>query len=72
MADRPLRRFRPLIALACAVGLLAFALPGLAGTYPQTTLEPRSEVARLIDGLLDNIVFWCTIIFVLLRIPARA
>jgi len=67
MADRPLRRFGPLIALACAIGLLAFALPGLAGTYPQTTLEPRSEVARLIDGLLDNIVFWCTIIFVLVE-----
>jgi cytochrome c oxidase subunit 2 len=67
MADRPLRRFRPWIALAVAIAALAFALPGLAGTYPQTTLEPRSEVARLIDALLDNIVLWCVIIFVLVE-----
>jgi cytochrome c oxidase subunit 2 len=67
MAERPLRRFRPLIALACAVGLLVLALPGLAETYPQTTLEPKSEIARLIDGLLDNIVIWCVIIFVLVE-----
>jgi len=67
MAERPLRRFRPLIALAVAFGLLALALPGLAGTFPQTTLEPRSEVARLIDNLLDSIVFWCTVIFILVE-----
>ena len=67
MAERPLRRFRPLIALFVAFGLLAIALPGLAGNYPQTTLEPKSEVARLIDGLLDNIGLWCTLIFVLVE-----
>lgn len=67
MAERPLRHFRTLIALAIAFGLLAFALPGLAGPNPQTTLEPKSEVARLIDQLLDNIVLWCVIIFVLVE-----
>src|SRR5258705_10896377 len=67
MAERALRRFRPLIAFALAIGLLALALPGFASPYPQTTLEPQSEIARLIDGLLDNIVLWCVIIFVLVE-----
>src|SRR5690349_6794748 len=68
MADRPLRRFRPLIALAVALCIAVAAGAAVAaGHYPQTTLEPKSEVARLIDGLLDNIVFWCTVIFVLVE-----
>ena len=67
MAERALRRFRPLIAFALAIGLLVLALPGFASPYPQTTLEPQSEIARLIDGLLDNIVLWCVIIFVLVE-----
>ena len=71
MADRPLRRLRTFVAVALALGLVALMLvlarPGLASPYPQTTLEPHSQVAQMIDALLDNIVLWCVIIFVIVE-----
>ena len=67
MADRSLRRLRLVVAGLLGLALLALALPGLAGQYPQTTLEPKSQLAAMQDALLDTIVFWCVIIFVLVE-----
>jgi cytochrome c oxidase subunit 2 len=73
MADRkrPLLPFA-LIALA-VLAVLAFAAGDAAtswaqsSTHPQTTLEPKSEVARAIDHVLDGIVLWVIIIFVVVQ-----
>jgi len=67
MAERSLRRLRLVVAGLLGLALLALALPGIAGQYPQTTLEPKSQLAVWQNDLLNNIVFWCVIIFVLVE-----
>ena len=73
MADRtrltfPLAFAFAVMAAVAIVTLAAFAPdPSWAQAYPQTTLEPKSEVARSIDGLLDGIVVWVIIIFVVVE-----
>jgi cytochrome c oxidase subunit II len=52
--------------IALAALLLAFA-PDAWAQYPQTTLEPRSEIGRSIDQLLDNILVWVILIFVVVE-----
>ncbi len=72
MADRKRSPF-PLVLLALAavacLGLLALPLDAswAQGPYPQTTLEPKSEVARSIDRVLDDIVIWVIVIFVIVE-----
>jgi cytochrome c oxidase subunit 2 len=68
MAER-LRRL-VVTSLACAaLGLALFALsdPAFAQTYPQTTLEPKSEVAHLQDKLWDDIFVWIVGIFIVVE-----
>ena len=73
MADRKRSPFPfALLAIATLAVLALLVLPSSAswaqGTpYPQTTLEPRSEVARAIDDVLDGIVVWVIIIFVVVE-----
>ena len=67
MPDRSLRRLRLVVAVLIGLGVLALALPGIASQYPQTTLEPKSNLALMQDVLLRDIVFWCVIIFVLVE-----
>ncbi len=57
------------VLLAAFVLVAGDAATGWAqsSTYPQTTLEPRSEVARAIDDVLDGIVLWVIIIFVVVQ-----
>jgi cytochrome c oxidase subunit 2 len=75
MADRKRSSFSLALTAMAAVAVLACLVlaagPDPAGaqiaTYPQTTLEPKSEVARSIDEVLDGIVVWVIIIFVVVE-----
>ena len=56
------RSFR-LVAVLC---LLALVLAGCSSqNYPQTTLLPRGDFARIADDLLDTTVKWALLVFVL-------
>ena len=58
------RSFR-LVAALC---LLALVLAGCSSEhYPQTTLLPRGDFARIVDDLLDTTVRWALLVFVLVR-----
>ena len=46
---------------------LLTVLAGCAPEYPNTTFEPRSDFARTIDDLWDQLLFWGTIVFVLVE-----
>jgi cytochrome c oxidase subunit 2 len=51
----------------CAPALFLLFLLGCAENYPQTTLLPRGDFARLVDSLFRTTVFWATIVFVLVE-----
>jgi cytochrome c oxidase subunit 2 len=57
--------FRRLARLAPALCLLLLA--GCAQNYPQTTLAPRGDFARLVDGLFRTTVWWAIVVFVLVE-----
>ena len=58
---------RRLAALAlCALALLPAAGWALGG-FPQTTLEPRSDYAVLIQKLVVDLVFWVVVILVVVE-----
>lgn len=65
------RKLNPALLLRLAAGLLilgAFALGGCAlRDYPQSTLHPQSDYARGIQHLLETLVFWVVVIFVLVE-----
>ncbi len=67
MADRQ----RPVVtALACAavaLALVALASPAFAQAYPQTMLEPKSDVALQQDHLWDIILMWVVGIFIVVE-----
>ncbi len=56
---RRLARYFPAICL--------LVLLGCAKNYPQTTLLPRGDFARLVDDLFRTTVFWAVIVFVLVE-----
>ena len=54
--------------LAIALSLLALVLAGCSPEhYPQTTLLPRGDFARIADDLLDTTVRWALLVFVLVE-----
>ena len=58
---RPLR-------LVTAICLLSLVLAGCSPEhYPQTTLIPRGDFARIADDLLDTTVKWAVLVFVLVE-----
>jgi cytochrome c oxidase subunit II len=60
-ARRPLR-------LVTALCLLSLVLAGCSPEhYPQTTLLPRGDFARIADDLLDTTVKWALLVFVLVE-----
>jgi cytochrome c oxidase subunit 2 len=60
-ARRPLR-------LVTALCLLSLVLAGCSSEhYPQTTLLPRGDFARIADDLLDITVKWALLVFVLVE-----
>jgi len=67
MIPRLLRGLRRPSVWLFGLALLAFAYPALASNYPQTTLEPKSLIAREINDLLNNIVLWVVVIFVVVE-----
>jgi cytochrome c oxidase subunit 2 len=60
-ARRPLR----LVTALCLL-MLALAACG-SEQYPQTTLVPRGDFARIADDLLDTTVWWALLVFVLVE-----
>ncbi|MGH7703695.1 MAG: cytochrome c oxidase subunit II transmembrane domain-containing protein, partial [Gemmatimonadales bacterium] len=57
---RPFRR-------ALAPILVALAAAGCAENYPQTTLLPRGDFARLADHLFMTTVWWALVVFILVE-----
>jgi cytochrome c oxidase subunit 2 len=58
---------RPL-CLVTALCLLSFVLAGCSPEhYPQTTLLPRGDFARIADDLLDTTFRWALLVFVLVE-----
>jgi cytochrome c oxidase subunit II len=54
--------------LVTALSLLLWALVGCSPEqYPQTTLIPRGDFARIADDLLDTTVKWALLVFVLVE-----
>jgi cytochrome c oxidase subunit 2 len=58
---------RPL-CLVTVLSLLVFVVAGCSPEhYPQTTLLPRGDFARIADDLLDTTVKWALLVFVLVE-----
>ena len=54
--------------LVTALCLLALVLVGCSPEhYPQTTLLPRGDFARIVDDLFDTTVWWAMLVFVLVE-----
>lgn len=66
MLRRPGRPWRAWLAGAAALSL-ALVLAGCVENYPQTTLNPRSEFTRIIDGVFMTTVWWALLVFVLVE-----
>jgi cytochrome c oxidase subunit II len=58
------RSFRWITALGLLVVMLAACSPD---QYPQTTLLPRGDFAKIADDLLDTTVRWALLVFVLVE-----
>jgi cytochrome c oxidase subunit 2 len=56
------------LAPAALMVALALALVACASEYPNTTFDPHSEFARVIDRLWDSLLFWGTVVFVLVEV----
>jgi cytochrome c oxidase subunit II len=62
------RRTSPTWRLVTALCLVTFFLVGCSPEhYPQTTLLPRGDFARIADDLLDKTVKWALLVFVLVE-----
>jgi len=57
---------RNAVAAIAAPFLLAL-LAGCAGDYPQSTLNPLGDFARIVDGVFRTTLFWATVVFVLVE-----
>jgi cytochrome c oxidase subunit 2 len=53
--------------LSRALPAVALFLLGCAENYPQTTLNPRGDFARLVDKLFSTTVIWAVVVFVLVE-----
>ncbi|HEY2954249.1 MAG TPA: cytochrome c oxidase subunit II [Candidatus Eisenbacteria bacterium] len=67
MTARPHRASRSLAALAVALLACLFLGGCTLQEFPQSTLHPQGDVAREIQSLLEQLVFWVAIIFVLVQ-----
>lgn len=76
-SDRPqgefmvVRKLNPTLLLRLVAGLMIFGALALGGCalqdYPQSTLHPHSDYASSIQRLLETLVFWVVVIFVLVE-----
>jgi cytochrome c oxidase subunit II len=60
----PRQWYRPL-GLICVLALVLVA--GCHGPYPQTTLDPRGDFAKLVDAVFMKTVYLAVIVFVLVE-----
>jgi cytochrome c oxidase subunit 2 len=67
----PVRKLSPTLPLRLAAGFLILGSLALAGCalqdYPQSTLHPQSDYAWSIQRLLETLVFWVVVIFVVVE-----
>jgi len=56
-----LTRWMPLVLL------VALAACGTAEQYPQSTLFPKGDFARMVDGVFRTTLLWATVVFVLVE-----
>ena len=66
MDRRPGRVGRAWLARTLVLGLVILA-SACAENYPQTTLNPRSDITRLIDQLFRTTFWWAVVVFVLVE-----
>ena len=59
-------RPRQLVSALLGVGI-ALALAACGGEYPNTTFEHTTEFNRAIDSLWDRLLFWGTVVFVIVE-----
>ena len=55
------------LAIAALTAVIVVGLAACSTTVPNTTLEPKTEFGRAIDDLWDTLLFWGTIVFVLVE-----
>jgi cytochrome c oxidase subunit II len=55
------------LAIAALTAVIVAGLAACSTTVPNTTLEPKTEFGRAIDDLWDTLLFWGTIVFVLVE-----
>lgn len=63
MASRAVMRRR----LRLAPGMVVLALAACAHEYPQSTLSPKSDFTRMIDGVFMTTVWWALAVFILVE-----
>src|SRR5687767_77160 len=55
------------LAIAALTAVIVVGLAACSTTVPNTTLEPRTDFGRAIDALWDTLLFWGTIVFILVE-----
>jgi cytochrome c oxidase subunit 2 len=55
------------LAFAALTAVIVVALAACSTVVPNTTLQPRTEFGRAIDALWDTLLFWGTVVFVLVE-----
>jgi cytochrome c oxidase subunit II len=55
------------LATAALTVVLALALAACSQDLPNTTFDPHTELGRAIDGLWDKMLFWGTLVFILVE-----
>jgi len=61
--------FRPRrLAAVALLGALAFGLAACGGEYPNSTFNHNSEYNSAIDDLFDKLLFWGTLVFIVVEV----
>ncbi|MGQ0714746.1 MAG: cytochrome c oxidase subunit II [Gemmatimonadaceae bacterium] len=55
------------LAIAALTAVTVAGLAACSTVVPNTTLQPRTEFGRAIDALWDTLLFWGTIVFILVE-----
>ncbi|MEO8227683.1 MAG: cytochrome c oxidase subunit II [Gemmatimonadota bacterium] len=58
---------RRVMRVAPLLLVVAVLLASCGGNYPQSTLQPKADFARMIDGVFMNTVYWAAGVFVLVE-----
>ena len=55
------------LAIAALTAVIVVGLVACSTTVPNTTLAPKTDLGRAIDALWDTLLFWGTIVFILVE-----